>query len=161
LVRHEDTLKRMAQSNDQSTRVDRPHMIAFPMHFSAGRSRTIVRLMQGGGVYIQPPLFTAAELVETVRRVKPTHLSVVPTVLRGLLDYAASLPEGNVPLLPDLDTFTSGGGASLPAEKRAAKRLLSEHYTEGYASSLCGSISHLASQDVDEHAETVGRVGAL
>ncbi len=158
LVRHEDTLMRIAQSAFRNIATQATHLVAQPLHFSAARNNTIQRLVQGWTVVIHPPLYSAEELAQEIIRIAPDTTLLVPSVIAGLLDYAR---ERQTPLFPSLKLLTAGGAASLPQQKLDALKLLSPNYLEAYASSLCSNISVLMGPDILARPETVGRVAEM
>jgi long-chain acyl-CoA synthetase len=127
----------------------------FPISSSSPRNHTFTRLLDGAAVYFHSPLFSPGELAEAVLSKEITHLCVVPTILRGLLDLAGSREK---PLLKQLDSLHCFGAPTLPEEKLRAKAFLSEHFIEGLSSTLTGRISLLGGDDIDARPETVGRV---
>lgn len=133
------------------------HFNAAPLSFSASRTQTISRLCEGNTVHFFPSMFSPEEFVEALNRSQATFTFVVPTVIRSLVEYARSHPQDG-PLFPTLLGMQGGGSMSTPDEKREAKRLLTPHYYEVYASSLAGTFTVLRGEDVDNHADTVGRV---
>lgn len=155
IVRHTEILARMAVATMHATTVSvGPYLVCSPLHFGAARTLLIDRMLRGRTIILYPPIFSAAELAEDVIRLAPTGMYVVPTILRGLLEYAKDKPA---PLFPSLDELLNGGSMTTPQEKRDAVRLLSPNYRESYASVLIGGISQLFAEDVAEHADSVGR----
>jgi acyl-CoA synthetase (AMP-forming)/AMP-acid ligase II len=126
-----------------------------PLSSSGARNHALSALFDGATVYAHPPLFSAGELIETVRAKAITTMGVVPTILRSLLDFGADRAGT---LFADLDSLYCFGAPLLPEEKRRARSRLSRNFVEGYASSLSGRISVLSGEDIDQRPETVGRV---
>ena len=158
LVRHEDTFRRLAHTASFYAGGTGKHLNLLPFHFSAGRGTVISKLVSGWTVHLYPPLFSTEELVTDIVRIAPDSLMMVPTMLRSVIQYAEERGTA-APLFPSLKQFPCAGSMTLPQEKRAALRLLSPVYSERYATSPSGGIAVLKSEDVEAHADTVGRLG--
>lgn len=154
LIRHEDTLRRLTQNATRFTGGFGTYLNLSPLHFSAARSQIICRLLMGWTVHIYPPIFSTEEMVNDLIRLAPDATTMVPTILRNVLQYAEGRPA---PLFPSLKEFACGGAVTQPHEKITALRTLSPVYADGYGSSLCGSISMLQSADIEAHSETIGK----
>jgi long-chain acyl-CoA synthetase len=123
--------------------------------FSASRTHTFAALMHGAGVFFQPAIFSADELVETVLSRKATSLCAVPTIVRNLLGLAGSR---TTPLFTALESFLCLGAPMRPEEKLQAKELLSSNFVPEYGASIAGRISSLSGQDLESRPDSVGRV---
>jgi acyl-CoA synthetase (AMP-forming)/AMP-acid ligase II len=123
--------------------------------FSASRTHTFGALVQGAGVFFQPAIFSAEELVETVLSRKATSLCAVPTIVRNLFGLTGGRPA---PLFPDLVSFLCLGAPMRPEEKLQAKEVLSKNFIQEYGASVVGRISSLGGHDLDSRPDSVGRV---
>jgi acyl-CoA synthetase (AMP-forming)/AMP-acid ligase II len=123
--------------------------------FSASRTHTFAALVQGVGVYFQPAIFSADELVETILSRGATSLCAVPTIVRNLFTLASGRAA---PLFTGLDAFLCLGAPMRAEEKTEAKALLSPNFIQEYGASIVGRISSLSGQDLDARPDSVGRV---
>jgi acyl-CoA synthetase (AMP-forming)/AMP-acid ligase II len=123
--------------------------------FSASRTHTFGALVQGAGVFFQPAIFSADELVETVLSRGVTSLCAVPTIVRNLFGLAGSRAT---PLFAGLDAFLCLGAPMRPEEKVEAKALLSSNFIQEYGASIAGRISSLSGPDLNSRPDSVGRV---
>lgn len=126
---------------------------ALPVRFGAVRQLAMARLFFGGGVYFYPSLFAPDELVEAVNRSGARSMFLVPSVLRTLLPLA----DGRTPLFPALEVLDCGGDALAPEEKIAGLRLISPNFNETYGSSTGGLVTLLRSDEIERHADSIGR----
>lgn len=154
LMRHDDVFLRVAHNVNRYVRGSGTFLLPLSMHFGAARNSVIDKLVQGWTVVIYPPLYSSAELAEDLIRLAPQGTFIVPTVLRGLLQYARG-KQG--PLFPSLTEFICAGSPALPHEKRAAVELLSPVFSDEYGSSFCSGITWLSGPEIAAHADTVGR----
>jgi acyl-CoA synthetase (AMP-forming)/AMP-acid ligase II len=123
--------------------------------FSASRTHTFGALIQGAGVFFQPAIFSADELVETVLSRGATSLCAVPTIVRNLFGVAGRQAS---PLLPGLVSFLCLGAPMRPEEKLQAKEILSDNFIQEYGASIVGRISSLGGHDLEARPDSVGRV---
>jgi long-chain acyl-CoA synthetase len=128
---------------------------AYPLSFSASRHHTLGHLLRGATVLFHPPTFGASELAERVLREQVTFLFAVPATVSALLDVAG---EGAVPFFPELKMLYCGGSGMAPEEKRRAWRRLTPGFVHCFSSSVSGTVSILASDDVMARPDTEGRV---
>jgi acyl-CoA synthetase (AMP-forming)/AMP-acid ligase II len=128
-----------------------------PISLSFGLSihNTLTHMLNGGTVIFFSPLFGAEELAEAVASSGATSVCAVPTIARDLLDLQGSRA---LPMFNKLNLFYCSGSPMLAEEKRQAKERLTTNFVELYASQLGGRISFLDSSDIDDHADTVGRI---
>ncbi len=125
-----------------------------PISFSASRTRSLTRLLTGGTVIFSPPLFSAEELAEGINASGANHSSVVPTVLRDLLELAE---KRDAPLFPKLEVLHCGGASISVEEKLLAIERLSPNFVVGYGSTGTGMIAMQYGKDFDRHPASVGR----
>lgn len=155
LIRHEGLLLRLSQTIDRHVGRPGTYLTTMPMHFSSGRNTLLTKLLLGWTVVVYPPLFSAPELAREIIRLAPDAVGIVPTTLRGLIEHARGKAA---PLFPSLSELNCGGSMISPQEKRDARALLSPNFSEAYGSSLCGGVTYMKGDDIDTHADTVGRV---
>lgn len=156
ILGHQQLAFRIASNLELGGR--RPHgrlLSIIPMSSSGARNHALSALFGGTTIHTFPSLFSIGELIETIRARAITTVGIVPTILRGMIEAASNRKDR---LLPGLDSLYCFGAPILPAEKRRARASLSEHFVEGYSSSLTGRISVLYGEDVDRRSESVGRV---
>jgi long-chain acyl-CoA synthetase len=123
--------------------------------FSASRTHTFGALIQGAGVFFQPAIFSAEELVETILSRGATSLCAVPTIVRNLFELAENR---TTPLFTGLEAFLCLGAPMRPEEKLRAKELLSANFIQEYGASIAGRVSSLSGQDLEAKPDSVGRV---
>lgn len=142
----------------QETGIVRPGgrmLSALPLSYSASRTRVLMRLLDGATVHFHPPLFAAQEFAEAILSTQATYAFAVPTVIIGLLEtYGAR----KTPLFAKLEALGCAGAPMSPEVKKQAKTALTEHFLEGYSSSVSGAISRLYGSDMDLRPDSVGRV---
>ncbi|PWB57671.1 MAG: hypothetical protein C3F17_20000 [Bradyrhizobiaceae bacterium] len=133
------------------------HLSATPLAFTGTFNFSVPQLLLGGTVELFPSLFTPEELVAALTSRGITSTVLVPTVLRRLLALAPA--QGH--LLPGVSRLISLGAPLAPDERRAALRRLSPGFHEVYGASGAGPITVLRPEDVEAHAESVGRPAPL
>ena len=128
-----------------------------PISLSFGLSihNTLTHMLNGGTVIFFTPLFGTEELAEAIVSSRATSVCAVPTLARGLLDLHGSRSQ---PMFNNLNLFYCSGAPMHAHEKRQAKERLTSNFVELYASQFGGRISFLDSEDIDDHADTVGRI---
>lgn len=129
------------------------YLSLMPMHFGGARAIVIYALLDGATIQFHGPLFTANEVVETIRRDRVSSTWMVPSVLQEMM----SLADGVAPLLPDLEVLQCGGATVSPDIKREVRKRLCPGFIEIFAATAPGSITSLYGADLETHAETVGR----
>lgn len=129
------------------------YLSASPLYFSGGSHFCLTTLLQGGTVFLYPPMFGTEEYVAQVAAVGATMAFLVPTVLRWLL----AQPETGQLLLPSLRVLIASAAPLTAEEKRAIARRVSPNLCEIYASAAGGQISALLPADIAERAGSVGR----
>jgi acyl-CoA synthetase (AMP-forming)/AMP-acid ligase II len=125
------------------------------LSFSASRTHTFGALLQGSGVFFQPPIFSADELADAILSLRATSLCAVPTIVRSLFELADG--RGH-PIFADLKAFLCLGAPMRAEEKLRAKEMLSSNFIQEYGASISGRISSLGSHDLECRPESVGRV---
>lgn len=128
---------------------------AYPLSFSASRNHTVGQLLRGATVQFHPPIFGAGELIEKVNAHGVTFLFAVPATVNAMLALA---PEGQGPLMRGLKVLYCGGSGMLTADKTRAWRDLTPGFLHCFSSSVSGTCSVLAGQDLASHADTDGRI---
>jgi acyl-CoA synthetase (AMP-forming)/AMP-acid ligase II len=130
-------------------------LCASPLYFGGSRGYSMCALHCGGTVVLFPQPFAAADLIAAARRERASHLFLVPTVLRRLLD----VPGGSrrAPLLGTLDCLLSTGGALHPEERAELLARVCPGYLNFYGSTEGGGCTALLPDDPPEAASSVGR----
>ena len=123
---------------------------ATPLVHASGRNKCIDCLVHGGTVILYPPLYRPEELVEAVARFQGTHLYLVPTVLRRLLELASA----ERPLFAGAPHLTLGAGPTTPDERFATLQRLSPNTHVSYGAAAYMTIASLGPEDI--RAKTVG-----
>lgn len=125
-----------------------------PLYHSAPNAYAQLVWRAGGQVHLAPR-FDAAGLLATIERERVTHLHLVPTLLKRLLDLPASTRQAH-----DLSSLVSicHGAAPCPAAvKRAAIAWLGPIIREYYAGTETGIIAWATSAEWLARPGTVGR----
>lgn len=128
-----------------------------PLTFVAGRNRVLLYLNEGGTVVLGPTMYSTEQLVGLIESEDISAILLTPPILRRLLAVAPK--EGC--LLSGLRILEAGADKLAANEKRAIKACLSPNLYESYANSAIGQIGCLRPEDIDEHAESVGRPNPL
>jgi long-chain acyl-CoA synthetase len=108
----------------------------------------------GGSVRVQPPIFTPAELLDSLRSTRATLVCLVPSMLRACLKIAGATPLA----LPDLRAVISGGAVITPAERAAAVELVCRNGFETYGAAAAGPITYASFDELLAHPGSVGRL---
>ena len=156
IISHEQMFARfmiyfMTLGFDERTRF----LCASPLYFGGSRGYAMCALYCGGTVVLFPQPFTAPDLVAATRRARASHLFLVPTVLRRLLDVPGGTPDA--PLLAGLDCLLSTGGALHPEERAELMARVCPNYLNFYGSTEGGGCTALLPDDPPEAASSVGR----
>lgn len=140
--------------------VDRHHrsMSILPIAFSAGRGLLMSSLIRGATVVQWPALSAPKALVETARRCRVTALSIVPSLLRGLIGHSDTLDPREWPVLGDLDVLVSIGARLHPVEVEAVRQRVTPNLVNFYGSTGGGITTVLKGDDLERKAESVGRM---
>lgn len=128
---------------------------AYPLSFSASRHHTLGHLIRGGTVLFHPPTFGAAELAHRVQAEAIDFLFAVPATVSALLEWAG---EGAAPVFPGLRMLYCGGSGMTPEDKRRAHARLSPGFLHCFSSSVSGTVSVLAGDDVVARPDSDGRI---
>ncbi len=125
---------------------------ATPLYFGGGRGFALALLYAGATIYMCPPPYKPAELVDYVRKVSATSLFLVPTLLRRLMED----PDMDVSL-PSVERLISSGSILHPEERQAIVRRVSPNLFQFYSSTEGGSITMMPPSDLGATGESVGR----
>jgi len=136
---------------DEGTRF----LCASPLYFGGSRGYTMCALYSGATVVMFPQPYAAAELVAAASRENASHLFLVPTVLRWLLDVPGGLAEA--PLLGGLECLFSTGAALHPEEREELLARICPNYINFYGSTDGGGCTALLPGDPPASAGSVGR----
>lgn len=129
------------------------YLSCIPLSFSLGLLTAVRVLAFGGSVRIQPPMFTPAELLDSLRTTRVTLVCLVPSMLRALQKIAGSTPLA----LPDLQAVITGGATITPAERRSALELICRNGFETYGAAATGPITYAPFDDLLAHPGSVGK----
>jgi len=156
VISHEQMFARfmiyfMTLGFDERTRF----LCASPLYFGGSRGYTMCALYCGATVVLFPQPFAAADLVAAAARERASHLFLVPTVLRRLLDVPGGTPDA--PLLGGLDCLLSTGGALHPEERAELLSRICPGYLNFYGSTEGGGCTALLPDDPPAAASSVGR----
>jgi long-chain acyl-CoA synthetase len=105
-----------------------------------------------GGTIVVMPSFSAADLVEHIRRHRVTHGAFVPVQLQRVLELGALVADD----VSSLQTIMCCGSPLPPATKRAVRDLLGCNLIELYGLTE-GLVTTLAPEDFDAHLASVGK----
>jgi long-chain acyl-CoA synthetase len=128
-----------------------------PISLSFGLSihNTLTHMLNGGTVIFFSPIFGTEELAEAIVSSHATSVCAVPTIARNLLSQHGHHTH---PMFNNLNLFYCSGSPMHAEEKRQAKERLTPNFVELYASQFGGRISFLDSNEIEKHADTVGRI---
>ena len=127
-------------------------LLTLPLHFNAGRGAMVNALYLGATVFIHEK-FNEEQFLATIEAEKISYTMLVPSLCDRLLRSG---------LLDRFDTSSlsfigiTGGHLSADSAQGIMKNLCSNLY-ETYASTDCGQIAALTSEDRASHGDTVGR----
>ena len=130
-------------------------LCASPLYFGGSRGYTMCALYCGATVVLFPQPFTATDLIASTVRERASHLFLVPTVLRRLLDIPGGTADA--PLLGKLDCLLSTGGALHPEERAELLARVCPGYLNFYGSTEGGGCTALLPDDPPAAASSVGR----
>ncbi len=136
---------------DERTR----YLSASPLYFGGSRGYTMCALYAGATVVMFPQPHAARDLVAAAARDGASHLFLVPTMLRRLLDVKGGSAEA--PLLGGLDCLFSTGAALHPEERAELLARVCRNYINFYGSTDGGGCTALLPDDPPAAAASVGR----
>jgi long-chain acyl-CoA synthetase len=128
-------------------------LVTTPLAFSATRKHMLSRLLDGGTVILTPSLTTPSDIATRAIKLGATSMLTVPTIARRLLEIAPAAG----PLFPEMSWLMCCGAPMLPQEKIDARDKLSRGFVQNYGTTMAGMITVLETDDIDAHANTVGR----
>jgi len=126
---------------------------AMPLSTSAGISGLLGQILAGATIVFHPTIYAPDEIVAALQRERASHVALVPTVLRWMLE----LPAGAGPLLPDLTCLLALGAAFHAEEKHAVMARISPYLYENYGSAGTGTICTATPADLQAVPQSVGR----
>ncbi|HYD56807.1 MAG TPA: class I adenylate-forming enzyme family protein [Burkholderiales bacterium] len=127
-----------------------------PLYFSASRGFAMCILDGAGTLVLLPPPMPAPQLAAAIRDSGCTSTSLVPTLVRRLLEEACGDAPGC--LFPDLRALISTGAPLNPHERAQAMARLSPDFYTFYGSSEGGGVSVLSPTDPMSRADSAGRI---
>lgn len=133
------------------------YLSSSPLYFAAGQRNALAHLLRGDTVILHAPLFTAADYVEAVARLKVDISFVVPSVVRQLLQVAG----GSAPLLPTIRALVTGGAPLFAHERLDVLHKLTPNFYERYGSSMMGGIATLSPAEMTRRPDSVGQINPL
>ncbi|MBI0539497.1 hypothetical protein D9599_28705 [Roseomonas sp. KE2513] len=129
------------------------YVSATPLYFGGGRTFALSQLFCGGTVVLFPPPYKPEALVREVALREATSCFLVPTLIRRLLD----LPAEALAPMKRLSLLLSSGAPLHANERALIRERISAGFHEYYASTEGGGVSLLRPEDIDRHADSVGR----
>jgi acyl-CoA synthetase (AMP-forming)/AMP-acid ligase II len=132
-------------------------LCATPFYFGGGRNFTLSFLMGGGTIVVFPPPYAPDALIDEIARARVTLTFLVPTLLRRVLDIAASPDFDRRDSFATLRLLISSGSALHPQERAAIRESIAPNFVNLYASTEGGCISMLQSDAADAKSGSVGR----
>lgn len=129
------------------------YVSATPLYFGGGRTFAMSQLFCGGTVVLFPPPYKPEALVREVELRQATSCFLVPTLIRRLLD----LPPEQLAPMKRLSLLLSSGAPLHANERAMIREHISAGFHEYYASTEGGGVSLLRPQDIEKHADSVGR----
>ncbi len=156
MITHEQMLARfmiyfVTLGFDERTRF----LCAAPLYFGGSRGYTMCALYVGATVVMFPQPYGADALVAAAERDAASHLFLVPTVLRRLLEVPGGSAEA--PLLGGLDCLFSTGAALHSEERAELLARVCPNYVNFYGSTDGGGCTALLPDDPPVASASVGR----
>jgi acyl-CoA synthetase (AMP-forming)/AMP-acid ligase II len=127
-------------------------LISLPLHFNAGRGSAMSLLYLGGTVCLLDK-FNEETFLKTVEREQITYTILVPALCQRLLRH----PVLKVADKSSLTCVGITGGHLTPALAASIMENLCPHVYEAYASTDCGQITIITSEDRVGHDDSVGK----
>ena len=125
-----------------------------PLYFGASRGMAMCVLHAGATLVLLPPPMPVRELMDSINRTGCTSASLVPTLIRRMLEEHRS--DGYC--LPGLKTVISTGAALHPHERSEALQRLSPNLMSFYGSSEGGGAAVLMPHHPPEKAGSAGAI---
>ena len=124
-----------------------------PLFHVFANSCILNRTMLGGGTISMLPRFDARQVLATIRRVRPTAMFAVPTMLQALLDT----PQTARTDFSSLRLCISGGAPlSRPLEERF-EQATGVRVVEGYGLTECSGVATTNPLQAADHPGTIGQ----
>jgi acyl-CoA synthetase (AMP-forming)/AMP-acid ligase II len=133
------------------------HLSTLPLGFTGSLVFNLPHLMLGNTVELFSSFHAPEEFMAAVRNRGITSCVLVPTMVRRLM----ALASDDSPLLPELQYLICTASPISAEERRQGLRLLTPGFHEAYGATGAGIISFLLPQDIDAHADSVGRAMPL
>jgi len=124
------------------------------LSFSAFRNHAIFATLSGWPLVLVPELLWPSDLVRAVRSWDDALFMATPGMCRAFKEFA----RGKGHLFPRVRALLSAGLPLFAHEKRAILERVTPNFFEVYGSTASGRISLLRPEDVEAHAESVGRI---
>ncbi|MGE0668292.1 MAG: class I adenylate-forming enzyme family protein [Sphingomonadales bacterium] len=156
LRRMEDYLEALGAVNVFSSDGTGNYLLTSSMSFAGFLYTLMNRLGNGGRVTVLPEFVRLMDLIRAVDGQNDAVLILTSSMCEDLLSCA---PADGV-LFPGAHAILSLGTPLSPRVKREMLRRVSPNFAEAYGGSNFGLISVLGPEDVEAHAESVGRLFA-
>jgi acyl-coenzyme A synthetase/AMP-(fatty) acid ligase len=128
------------------------YLSTLPLYFAGSHLRCLAQLLWGDTVVMHPTLLGAGDYVAAVAQHGITVSTIVPTLLRQLLQVSR---PGEV-LFPNL-LLHCAGAPLFAEEKEKAARQLTPGFMDLYGNSALGGIARLVAADIGQAPASVGR----
>ncbi len=125
-----------------------------PLYFSASRGFAMCILHLGATLVLLPPPLPPARMVDAIRRTASTSASLVPTLIRRILEERTT--DG--PCMPELRSLISTGAVLNAQERAQAMRRITANLFTFYGSSEGGGVSVLRPDHPPEKSASAGAV---
>jgi acyl-CoA synthetase (AMP-forming)/AMP-acid ligase II len=153
VINHETyALRSLNNAITRGLNSDERGLISLPLHFNAGRGSAMSLLYLGGTVCLLDK-FNEETFLKTVEREQITYTILVPALCQRLLRN----PELKVAAKSSLTCVGITGGHLTPALAASIMENLCPHVYEAYASTDCGQITIITSEDRIGHNDSVGK----
>ena len=127
-----------------------------PIAFAAGRALFLACMVLGVTIVVIPALSSPREIVDAVHRYDISVTSLVPSMIRALLEHAAERPDADRPLLSGVQSLISIGAKLHPQEARLVRERLTPGLVDLYGSAGGGITTVLRGDDLDRKSGSVG-----
>jgi len=124
------------------------------LSFTAFRNHAIFATLSGWPLVLVPELHFPSDLIRTVRSWDDALVMATAGMCRAFKEFA----RGKGLLFPNARALLSAGLPLFAHEKRAVIERVTPNFFEAYGSTASGRISVLRPEEIEAHAESVGRI---
>jgi acyl-coenzyme A synthetase/AMP-(fatty) acid ligase len=134
---------------DGGVRKDDRCLSVLPIAFAAGRALFLSCMILGTTTIVIPTLSSPGEIVDALHRHNISVTSMVPSMIRALLNYSANVPDADLPSLKSVTSLISIGARLHRQEAQQVRERLTPHLVDFYGSAGGGITTVLRGADLD------------